>query len=290
MKIEMIFDKATFTLTYIVSSNEEAVIIDPVWNYDQASSRLSTQSIDQVLNYLKNNDLKVKYILETHAHADHLSGAQLVKKKFPNALLAIGEKITTVQKRFKKVFNLKNIQEDGEQFDILLNESSVLSFGDVEIKTIFTPGHTPACCSYLIGEKHLFTGDTLFMPDFGTGRCDFPDGSAEDLYNSVADKIYKLDENIMIYTGHDYQPNGRELRYCATIKEQKEENIQLKASTSKEEYINFRTERDAVLSAPKLLLPSIQVNINAGTLPEPEDNKTSYLKIPLKQTPEIGNG
>ena len=282
MEFNFYEDWYVFRSVYIVSSKNEAVVIDPVWNYDQASSTLSTQSLDQVLDFAKTNNLNIRYILETHAHADHLSGAQLIKKEFPNALLAIGEKIKTVQKRFKKVFNLKNIDEEGEQFDILLDENKILSFGDIEIKTISTPGHTPACCSYLIGDKHLFTGDALFMPDFGTGRCDFPDGSAEDLYHSIAEKIYKLDENIIMYTGHDYKPNGRELRYSATIKEQKEENIQLKANTSKEDYIKFRTERDAKLSAPRLLLPSIQVNINAGVLPEPDENDVSYLKIPIK--------
>jgi glyoxylase-like metal-dependent hydrolase (beta-lactamase superfamily II) len=281
IKVEAFFDKATFTLSYIVSSGKDAVVIDPVWDYDQNSSRLTSHSVDLLTNYLQENNLELHYILETHAHADHISGAQVLKSKFPKAKVAIGEQIKIVQKRFSSLYGFSSFKADGHQFDILLNEKEDLTAGGLSIKTISTPGHTPACCSFLIGEN-LFTGDALFMPDFGTGRCDFPDGSAEDLYDSVANKIYKLDPSVTTYTGHDYMPGGRKLRFSCSIKEQRETNIHLKENTSKEEYVSFRTGRDANLSEPKLLLPSLQININAGKLPTPEANGQSYLKIPIR--------
>lgn len=280
-QIEAFFDQATFTLTYIVYQGSDAIVIDPVWDYDPISSSLSTHSLQKVVSFLKEKNLKPLYSLETHAHADHISSAQLLKKEFPAMKIAIGEKITTVQKRFAEIFNL-SIPTDGSQFDVLLKENEILSAGSLTIKTFSTPGHTPACCCFLINDQHLFTGDALFMPDFGTGRCDFPDGDAAELYDTVHEKIYGLNDSIMTYTGHDYQPGGRELRYSAPLSEQKEHNVHLKATTTKEEYVAFRTGRDANLSEPKLLLPSIQININAGQLPAPESNGISFLKIPLR--------
>jgi glyoxylase-like metal-dependent hydrolase (beta-lactamase superfamily II) len=282
--IKEFFDPQTWTLTYVVAdeNTRDAIIIDPVWDYDPASSKISSESLEAVERFIKSHELKVHYILETHAHADHLSGSQPLKEKFPQAKIGIGAHITAVQKVFKDVFNLApQFATDGSQFDLLLTEETPLQAGSLEIKTIYTPGHTPACASYLIGEN-VFTGDALFMPDYGTGRCDFPAGSAHDLYTSVHDKLYKLPEHTKVYTGHDYMPAGRELQFQSTIGEQKINNIQLKEKTTREEFVKMRNERDATLKAPKLLLPSVQVNIDAGRLPAAEKNGVSFLKIPLR--------
>lgn len=284
LKLQTFFDKATYTLTYIVfdENTKDAIIIDPVLDYEPAASKVSTESVDKVVNFVKENDLVVHYILETHAHADHLTGAAVLKERIPQAKIAIGERITEVQEVFKDLYNLKKLVPDGHQFDLLLKENETIKAGSIELKTIFTPGHTPACSSYLV-EDMLFTGDVLFMPDSGTGRCDFPKGSAEDLYHSVKEKLYKLPETTRTFTGHDYQPNGRELKFESSIAEHKKSNIHLKEETSKDEYVSFRTGRDSGLSAPKLLLQSLQVNIDAGHLPEGEDNGMVYFKIPVKK-------
>lgn len=283
MKVQTYFDKATYTLTYVVydSKTKDSVIIDPVLDYNPGSSKTSTESVEKVSNFIKENDLKVHLIMETHAHADHLSGAPELKKKFPNAKTAIGEKITLVQSAFSKAFNFKGFKNDGSQFDLLLKDGETISAGSIKIKTIATPGHTPACSSYLI-EDMVFTGDSLFMPDFGTGRCDFPAGDAGVMYDSIMNKLYSLPDSTKVYTGHDYQPGGRELKYQSTIGEEKEKNIHLKKGTAKETYVEFRTNRDKTLEAPNLLLQSVQVNINAGHFPPKEDNGVSYLKIPIK--------
>jgi glyoxylase-like metal-dependent hydrolase (beta-lactamase superfamily II) len=280
--VKSFFDEKTYTLTYIVYDDEtlDAVIIDPVLNYDQATSKINFQSINNLDSFVVENKLSVHYVLETHAHADHLSGAVELKKRFPQLMIAIGKDITKIQETFSNIFNLRDLKTDGVQFDLLLEDDSIFVAGSIKIKTISTPGHTPACVSYLIGD-HLFTGDALFMPDYGTGRCDFPMGSAKELYHSVHEKIYKLPEQIKYYTGHDYQPNGRALRYQSTIGESKKTNIQLKESTTTKEFVDFRNARDATLSAPTLLLPSIQINIDGGKLPLTEDNGISYIKIPL---------
>lgn len=283
VQIKEFFDKNTWTLTYVVwdEKTKDALVIDPVMDYDQASSKTSEESAQEVIQFLKVHQLNLHFILETHAHADHLSGSQIIKKVFPKAVIAIGEKITQVQEIFKGVFGLPDdFKTDGSQFDRLLKNHETLSAGSIKIKTIFTPGHTPACASYLI-EDHVFVGDALFMPDYGTGRCDFPAGSATELYHSVHDKIYELPENTKVYTGHDYLPNGRSLKFMSTVAEEKKENIQLKEKTSLEEFVKFRTERDRTLAAPKLLLPSVQVNIDAGHLPEPAPNGKRYLRIPI---------
>jgi glyoxylase-like metal-dependent hydrolase (beta-lactamase superfamily II) len=282
--VKEFFDSETWTLTYIVydEKTKDAIVIDPVWDYDPAASKLSTTSLEKVINYIHENKLNVFYALETHAHADHISGAQILKQRLPNLKIGIGAKITEVQKVFKEVFNLNpNFATDGSQFDLLLNETEILKAGSLELKTIFTPGHTPACASYLIGDA-LFTGDALFMPDYGTGRCDFPAGSADDLYTSVHDKIYKLPDSTRIFVGHDYLPNGRGVAFESTIGESKAKNIQLKVETSRDEFVTFRKNRDRTLAAPRLLLPSVQVNIDAGALPVAENNGTRYLKIPVR--------
>lgn len=283
-QVKEFFDKATWTLTYVVYDPEtrDALILDPVWDYDPAASKMSTESTDVVVDFINKEKLKVHLILETHAHADHVTGSQILKKIFPQAKVGIGANITKVQNVFKGVFNLaEDFKTDGSQFDLLLEEGKTYHAGSIAINVIYTPGHTPACSSYLI-DNAVFTGDALFMPDYGTGRCDFPAGSAEDLYESVQ-KLYQLPDETKVYTGHDYLPHGRDLRFVATIGEEKEKNIHLKKGTSREEFVQFRTQRDRQLAAPRLLLPSVQVNIDAGHLPEAESNGTRYLKIPIKE-------
>lgn len=278
------FDRATWTLTYVVfdEKTRDAIIIDPVWDYDPASSKLTSDSADQVYEFIQKQNLKVHYILETHAHADHISGSQVLKKRLPLARVGIGARITEVQKLFKGFFNLPDsFKSDGTQFDILLEEGKDVSAGSLTIKTIYTPGHTPACSSYIIGDA-VFTGDALFMPDYGTGRCDFPAGSADQLYTSVFEKLYALPDSTRVFVGHDYQPDGRPMAYESTIGEEKKKNIQLNAQTKRQDFVEFRTHRDQGLAAPRLLLPSVQVNIDAGKLPHPEANGTSYIKIPLR--------
>lgn len=282
--VKEFFDKATWTLTYVVydQQSKDAVIIDPVWDYDPAASRMSTESVDVVMDFINREKLQVHYILETHAHADHVTGSQVLKKKIPGSKVGIGAKITDVQTVFKNVFNLNpDFPTDGSQFDILLNEKEDLKAGSLTIKTIYTPGHTPACGSYLIGDA-LFSGDALFMPDYGTGRCDFPAGSANDLYTSVHEKLYKLPDSTRVFVGHDYLPNGRQVAFETTIGESKAQNIQLKAETTREEFVDFRNARDKKLAAPRLLLPSVQINIDAGCLPPVENNGSRYLKIPIR--------
>lgn len=282
--VKEFFDRATWTLTYVVSdaATKDAVIIDPVWDYDPSSSKMSHASADEVLKYVNDQKLKVHYILETHAHADHVSGSQYLKEKIPGAKVGIGAKITDVQKVFKNVFNLDpDFKTDGSQFDFLLEEGKTVKAGSLAIDTMYTPGHTPACGTYIIGDT-VFTGDALFMPDYGTGRCDFPAGSATDLYDSVYNKIYTLPDHYRVFVGHDYLPNGRPLAFESTIGEEKAKNIQLNVETTKDQFVHFRTTRDKSLAAPRLLLPSVQVNIAAGHLPKPEANGTSYLKIPVR--------
>jgi len=283
LKLKHFYDEPTFTLTYLVydEKSSDAVIIDPVLDYDPASSVTSTESIDKLMDFIGIHNLKPTLILETHAHADHLTGASELKKRIPEIKIGISNAITSVQKVFKKIYNNNELKTDGSQFELLLEDDQVLSVGSFDVRVIKTPGHTPACVSFLV-EDMLFTGDALFMPDYGTGRCDFPEGCAKDLYHSIHEKLYKLPDSVRFFTGHDYQPGGRELRFESTIGESKLENIQLKESTSEKEYVEFRTTRDKTLNAPKLLLPSIQININGGVMPAREENGVSYLKIPVR--------
>ncbi len=289
MKIQHFYDSDTYTLTYVVTDeiSRDSIIIDPVLDFDPASGVIDDHSFIEVSNYIKENQLNVRAILETHAHADHLSSSQLLKNIFPNAILAIGEKIKVVQEVFKVHFNLSDLQTDGSQFDYLFKDFEEIQFGTLKMKAIPTPGHTPACMSYQF-EDAIFVGDALFMPDYGTGRCDFPKGSAHDLYHSIAKNLYTLDDKTRVFVGHDYSPNGREMKFQTTIGESKKENIQLTSKTTEIEYITFREARDKMLKAPRLLLPSIQININAGHLPEKEDNGKSYLKIPLNPILRLG--
>lgn len=275
------FDPKTSTLSYIVydEQSRDAVIIDPVLDFQYESGEISFTSLHTYLSFLKSNELKLHYILETHVHADHLTCAPWLKEKFPEAKIGIGQRITEVQKSFQKIYHLPEFKADGSQFDVLFKDGTTIEAGKISIKILSTPGHTPACCTFLI-EDHLFTGDALFMPDFGVGRCDFPGGSAKELYESITQKVYSYPESYRVSPGHDYRPGGRELKFISTVKEQKESNIHIKSSTKENDFVNFRTERDKTLSAPKLLLPSLQVNMNGGRWPIPHENEL-YLKIPL---------
>ena len=282
MEIKTFFDQETFTLTYIVYDkvSQTALVIDPVLDYDPHSSKISTKSVDLIEHFIQDNKLNLQYILETHAHADHLSGTPELKKRFPKIKVAIGQHITKVQEVFKDVFHFEDLKTDGSQFDFLLKDGDCLEVGPLKIEVLETPGHTPACVSYLINDA-LFTGDALFMPDSGTGRCDFPAGSAEDLYHSIHEKIYSLPDDTRIFVGHDYQPNDREVKWLTTVGESKRLNSQLKQETTRDEFVSMRNERDATLKAPRLLLQSVQVNINAGEFPAKEKNGVSYLKMPI---------
>jgi glyoxylase-like metal-dependent hydrolase (beta-lactamase superfamily II) len=282
MRVKHFFDPDTYTLSYVVydESTTEAVLIDPVLDFDPASGKITSHSIQQILTFVRENDLNLLASLETHAHADHLSGAHILKNIFPSIKIGISEKIKLVQETFKAHFNLNELKTDGSQFDLLFKDNEEINLGSIKMKVIPTPGHTPACVSYLFGQ-HLFTGDALFMPDYGTGRCDFPKGSAKDLYHSIHQNIYSLPDDTIIYVGHDYQPNDRPVLFMSTVGESKKSNIQLKVSTNEDEFITFRQNRDKTLKAPKLLLPSIQVNIDGGRIPHQESNGKSYLKIPV---------
>ncbi|KHD89300.1 MAG: hypothetical protein OM95_03990 [Bdellovibrio sp. ArHS] len=283
LQIKHFFDPGTFTLTYVAydSQSKDAVVVDPVWDFDQATGKLSTKAMEPVVEFLQAQRLQPYFVLETHAHADHLSSSQLFKNVFPSVKVAICERITEVQKTFKAFFNLSDLDATGKDFDVLLKDGQILEAGSLKIKVLATPGHTPACVSYLIGDA-LFSGDAIFMPDSGTGRCDFPHGSAELLYKSITERIYTLPDATRIFVGHDYQPQGRELRYQTSVAEQKEKNIQLAGHVSEKDFVQFRKQRDSTLAAPKLLIPSLQVNIRAGHLPPAESNGVSYIKTPLK--------
>jgi glyoxylase-like metal-dependent hydrolase (beta-lactamase superfamily II) len=281
VQIQHFFDPRTWTLTYVVHDEHSrlGVVIDSVLDFDPKSGRTWSTSNDSIAAYLEQHRLTIPYVLDTHAHADHLSGMAYFKDRYGSRTV-IGRHITTVQETFRKLFNLgSDFPVDGRQFDVLLDEGAELLVGPLRIKALHTPGHTPACMTYQIGDA-LFVGDTLFQPDYGTARCDFPGGSAATLYDSIQ-RLYAMSDTTRIFTCHDYQPGGRPLQYESTVGEQRAANIQLNARTSKEEYVAFRAKRDATLEMPMLILPSLQVNIRAGRLPEPESNGVSYLKLPL---------
>ncbi len=275
------FDEATFTITYVVSDpdSQRAVIVDPVLDFDPASGRTSTTSADEVVAYVSENGLGIDWILETHVHADHLTGAPYLRDKL-GGKTAIGHNVATVQEVFKGVFNLKDLATDGSQFDHLFADGETFAVGGIEGRVISTPGHTPACVTYVIGDA-AFVGDTLFMPDFGSARTDFPGGDATQLYESIR-KILSLPDNTRLFMCHDYKAPGRdEYAWETSVAEQRENNIHINDSVSKEAFVEFREGRDAQLGMPKLILPSLQINLRAGGLPEPEDNNVRYLKLPL---------
>jgi len=284
MKIKHFFDHDTATFSYVVIDEEtnQCAIIDSVLNYDMNSGQISFESINEIVEFVNGNNLTVQWILETHAHADHLTGSHYLKEKL-GGQIAIGQHIKEVLQFWVPLFNYQDHTPlDGSQFDYLLGDSECLSIGKIKCRTIHTPGHTPACLSYVIGDN-VFVGDTIFMPDVGTSRADFPGGNAETLYNSVK-RILSFPDFTKLYLCHDYPPNPEEgARHIVTVGEQNEKNIMINRAISKEEYIKLRSERDASLAVPRLLYPSLQVNIRAGKLPEPESNGSQYIKIPLSQ-------
>lgn len=279
--IKAFFDPETWTYTYVVSGGKGSpcIVIDSVLNYDSKSGRTSTHSADEVIQFIQNEELKLAWILETHAHADHLTAAPYLQEKLGGQLV-IGNHIANVQSVFKGVFNLEEgFAVDGSQFDHLLTDGESLDFGELSLKALYVPGHTPACMAYEIGDA-LFVGDTLFMPDVGTARCDFPGGNAKTLYQSIQ-KILSYPNETKLYMCHDYPPNGRSPEFCSTVGAEKSGNIHVHDGISEEQFVQMRTQRDETLQMPTLILPSIQINIRAGHFPEPEDNGKSYLKIPL---------
>jgi glyoxylase-like metal-dependent hydrolase (beta-lactamase superfamily II) len=275
------FDEATFTASHVVWDRERkvAAIIDSVKDYDPKSGRTSTESADEIIAFVKQQSLSVEWILETHVHADHLTAAPYLKQAL-GGKIGIGDQIAVVQNVFKKVFNAEaDFATDGRQFDHLFKDGERFSIGGLEAKVMHTPGHTPACSTYLIGDA-AFVGDTLFMPDFGTARCDFPGGDARTLYKSIH-KILALPPETRLFLCHDYAPGGRPYAWETTVAAERAENIHVHDGVSEEDFVKMRSERDKQLDMPVLILPSVQVNMRAGDLPPAEDNGTRYLKIPL---------
>jgi glyoxylase-like metal-dependent hydrolase (beta-lactamase superfamily II) len=276
-----IFDKATWTITYIVHQGvgTACAIIDSVLDYDPKSGRTTTASAEKIVEYVKANKLQVEWILETHAHADHVSAAPYLKQQL-GGKIAIGNHITQVQKVFKGIFNLEpEFKQDGSQFDHLLASDEEFKVGNLTGKVLFVPGHTPACVAYQFGDA-VFVGDTLFMPDVGTARCDFPGGDARTLYASVR-KILSLPPETRLFMCHDYPPTDRPIAFKSTVAAQREKNIHVHDGISEAQFVDMRTKRDATLEMPVLILPAVQINIRAGELPPQEANGVSYVKIPL---------
>lgn len=284
LHIEMFFDADSSTFSYVVvdTGSACAAIIDPVLNYDAAGGEVTTLDADKILAYIAANKLSVQWILETHAHADHLSAADYLHRK-TGAPVAIGEGIKKVQQTFKLVFNLGDdeLLAKGDYFHKLFADNEQFNIGSLTAQVLNTPGHTNDSVSYLIA-GNLFVGDSLFMPDSGTARCDFPGGDAHILYRSIQ-RIYQLPDETNIYMCHDYQPGGRELKYQTSVAEQKAQNIHVKADTPEQEFVQKREARDKTLAVPRLIYPAVQVNIRGGQLPNAADNGVSYIKIPLKQ-------
>jgi glyoxylase-like metal-dependent hydrolase (beta-lactamase superfamily II) len=285
LQIEAFYDAATFTYSYLVLDPDarEAAVIDSVLDFDAKSGRTTTASADAIRFRVDVLAVKVRWHLETHVHADHLSGAIYLKQHL-GGTIAIGARVRTVQEVFGKIFNAgPEFARDGSQFDRLLQPGDVLSLGRFGITVMPTPGHTTACLSYRINDglqSHVFVGDTLFMPDFGTARCDFPGGNAGQLFDSIQ-SILALPPETLLYMCHDYPPKTREARYRITVAEQLQDNIHVHVGVSREDFIRMREARDATLAMPALILPSVQINMRAGHFPEPESNGVSYLKLPL---------
>jgi glyoxylase-like metal-dependent hydrolase (beta-lactamase superfamily II) len=281
--IQAFFDEETFTVSYLVSdpATRRAVVIDPVLDFDPKSARTSTKSADALLAAIKAKDLTVEWLLETHAHADHLSAAAVLKQKL-GARTAIGEHVADVQKVFAPIFNARDLSGTGGEFDHVLKDGETLQVGGVTIEVLYTPGHTPACISYQIGDN-VFVGDTLFMPDYGTARCDFPGGDAQILYRSIR-RILSLPAETTLWMCHDYKaPHRDTYAWLTTVAEQREKNIHIHDGVSESAFVAMRTARDKTLHMPVLILPSVQVNIRAGNMPPPEADGNIYLKLPVNR-------
>jgi glyoxylase-like metal-dependent hydrolase (beta-lactamase superfamily II) len=278
--IRSFFDPATYTVTHVVSdlATQRAAIIDSVLDYDPKSGRTATRSADAVIAHVREAGLTVDWHLETHAHADHLSAAPYLKAQL-GGRIAIGEHIRDVQRVFKGLFNAADLRTDGGEFDHLFQDGETFAIRQLQARVLHTPGHTPACVSYVVG-RDAFVGDTLFMPDYGTARCDFPGGDARVLYQSIR-KLLALGDDLRLHLCHDYMPGGREVRWETTAGEERQGNIHVREGVTEEEFVQMRTARDRTLDMPVLMLPAVQVNARAGRLPPAEDNGISYLKIPL---------
>lgn len=282
--ITAFFDYATNTISYVVRdpNGSACAIIDSVLDFDFSSGRTDTQSADKLINFVTENKLDVQWLLESHVHADHLSAAPYIQMKV-GGKIGIGSRITDVQQTFGKIFNEgTEFQRDGSQFDKLFVEGDTFHIGQLRGDVLHTPGHTPACLTYVV-EDAAFVGDTLFMPDFGTARCDFPGGSSERLFSSIQ-KILELPDDTRIFVGHDYKAPGRD-KYAweTTVGEQKKKNIHIKSGKSKDDFVKLRDERDAKLAMPKLIVPSLQVNMRAGNMPEPDEQGDVFIKVPINK-------
>lgn len=280
--VKAFFDAPTFTVSYVVSDPETgaAAIIDSVLNFEQCSGRTTFEGADAIIAYVGEEGLDVQWILETHVHADHLSAAPYLKKQL-GGRLAIGSHIRTVQDVFGKVFNEgSEFQRNGSQFDHLFEDGEAFTLGRLEARALHTPGHTPACMTYVVGDA-AFVGDTLFMPDYGTARCDFPGGDARVLFHSIQ-AIFALPDETRLFMCHDYKAPGRDaFAWETTVSQQKAENVHIREGTSEDDFVAMRTARDATLSMPQLILPSVQINMRAGHMPASEENGVSYLKLPI---------
>ncbi|MCF1487034.1 MBL fold metallo-hydrolase [Pseudomonas sp. AA27] len=287
LHVEEFFDKATWTISYLVMDGEtrQCALIDSVLDYDPKSGRTCTDSADKLIARVKALDAKVQWILDTHVHADHLSAAAYLKEQL-GGTIAIGAQITQVQKVFGTLFNAEpGFARDGSQFDVLFEDEEGFRIGNLHARALHTPGHTPACMSYMVedaGETAVFVGDTLFTPDYGTARCDFPGASAKTLYRSIR-RLLAFPDQTRLFMCHDYLPGGRELCYVTTVAEQRADNIHIHEGVSEESFVEMREARDKTLDMPVLILPSVQINMRSGQFPEPEANGVSYLKIPLNK-------
>lgn len=281
--VEGVFDDATHTITYLVSDPEtgRAAIIDPVLDYEPNAARLETRSADRLLERADANKLQIDWVLDTHAHADHLSAGHYLRQK-TGAKLGIGAKIDQVQRTFAPIFNAGDVETDGRQFDILFEDEDRFTLGNLPVRIMHTPGHTPACVTYVIGDA-AFVGDTLFMPDYGTARADFPGGDAATLYRSIQ-RILDLPPETRIFVGHDYLPESRStFAWETTVAQQRAANVHVRNGIEESDFVARRTARDSTLSAPQLILPSLQVNIRAGDLPPAEEDGETYLKLPVNR-------
>ena len=280
--VKAFFDAPTNTVSYVASDpvTRRCAVIDPVLNYDQAAGRTSTESAHRLIAHIREAGLQVDWIIDTHVHADHLTSAPLIRERL-GGRIGIGGNIPAVQEVFGDMFNEdQSFRADGSQFDHLFGDGETYRVGSIDARSIHTPGHTPACMSHVIGDA-MFVGDTVFMPDFGTARCDFPGGDAGALYDSIQ-KLFAYPDETRMFVGHDYMARGRDTyAWETTVGEQKRGNVHVRNGTSRDEFITLRTARDATLAMPNLILPSVQVNMRAGHMPEPEDNGRRYMKIPI---------
>ena len=281
LHIKGFFDDQTSTISYVVHDNIEkkCAVIDSVLDFDYSSGDIDYVNADKIISYVDQNKLNVEWLIETHVHADHLSASPYIQKKL-GGKIGISEKISDIQNIFGKTFNAgTEFQRDGSQFDKLFKDNDEYKIGNINCKVINTPGHTPACTAHVIGNS-IFVGDTLFMPDLGSARADFPGGDARQLYRSIQ-KILSYPDETRIFVCHDYPPSSREVKWSTTVGEQKENNVHVKTSILEDEFVNIREARDKTLNMPKLIIPSIQVNMRAGNLPPPEDNGSVYIKVPI---------